>query len=293
MTRLAACLCAGFLATQPTALAQPNDPKWTVSASGSWSELETSDRDAVSASVSLTRTVGNGSIGGALATSNGSDALFDQAEVTDRNSIFASAWIVVPVGEANLDLSVSYGQEDFDGRLVLGSDRFDGLSDTEIDLASEVDSFVASAAVSRVFISGNWDIIPRASLGWSQSEATTTAAAIDGVGGLGLVSEEQSGTNATLGLGLGYVASDQLYLFSDLTGFYSENGASVSVGRASRSGGLRAANRQSPEEATWAEVSLGASIYASETLTLSLVGGTTAGRDSEEVFATTTLSVGF
>lgn len=293
MTRLAACLCAGCLATQPTALAEPNAPKWTMSASGSLSELETSDRDAVSASVSLSRTVGNGSIGGALATSNGSDALFDQAEVTDRSSIFASAWIVVPVGPANLDLSVSYGQEDFDGRLVLDSNRFEVLSGAEIDLASEVDSFTTSAAISRVFISGDWDIIPRASLGWSQSEATTTAAAIDGVSGLGVVSEEQSGTNAALGLGLGYVASDQLYLFSDLTGFYAENGASVSVGPASRFGGLRASNRQSPEEATWAEVSFGASIYASDKLTLSLVGGTTAGRDSEEVFATTTLSLGF
>ena len=173
------------------------------------------------------------------------------------------------------------------------SERFEGLGGTDIDLASEVDSLAVAATLSRVFIVENWDIIPSATIGWSQSDASSTAEAISGLSAPAVLTEEQSGINAALGLGLGYVAHDKLYLFSDVSALYAENGASTGVGQASRLGGLRASSRQAPEEATWAQVSLGASFYATDTLTLSLSGGTTAGRNEEEVFATTTLSIGF
>ncbi|MEM7767795.1 MAG: hypothetical protein AAF253_09945 [Pseudomonadota bacterium] len=237
--------------------------------------------------------VGEGSVGVSLATSNGSDALFNGTEITDRSSLFASAWVYVPVGVAGLDLSVSYGQEDFDGRLELESDRFDGLDAAEIDLTSEVDSLSAAATLSRVFIVEDWDIIPSATLGWSQSEATSTAETTGDFARPAVLREEQSGVNAAIGLGLGYVAHDQLYLFSDVSALYAENGASTGVSQASRLGGLRASQRQAAEEVTSAEVSLGASFYATDTVTLSLSGGTTAGRDDEEVFATTSLSISF
>lgn len=286
---LSAALCAAI----PQAVAQTSDPLWTVSTSGSWSQIDSSDRDAVSASISLSRVVGEGSVGVSLATSNGSDALFNGTETTDRSSLFASAWVYVPVGVADLDLSVSYGQEDFDGRLELESDLLDGLDAAEIDLTSEVDSLSLAATLSQVFIVEDWDIIPSATLGWSQSEASSTAVALDGFAAPAALTEEQSGVNAAISLGFGYVAHDRLYLFSDVAALYAENGASTSVGQASRLGGLRASSRQAPDEVTWAEVSLGASVYATETVTLSLSGGTTAGRDEEEVFATTSLSISF
>jgi len=286
-------LSAAICAALPQAVAQTGDPLWTVSTSGSWSQIDTSDRDAVSASVSLSRVVGDGSVGASLATSNGSDALFNGAEITDRSSLFASAWVYIPVGAVDLDLSASYGQEDFDGRLELESDRFDELDGTEIDLTSEVDSVSLAATLSRVFIVEYWDIIPSATLGWSQSEATSIALAPGDLARPAELVEEQSGMNAAIGLGLGYVAHDRLYLFSDLSALYAENGASTGVSEASRLGGLRASQRQAADEVTWAEVSLGASFYATDTVTLSLSGGTTAGRDEEEVFATTSLSISF
>lgn len=286
-------LSAAICAALPQAVAQTGDPLWTVGTSGSWSQIDTSDRDAVSASVSLSRVVGEGSVGASLATSNGSDALFNGAEITDRSSLFASAWVYVPVGVADLDLSVSYGQEDFDGRLELESDRFDALDGNGIDLTSEVDSLSLAATLSRVFIVEYWDIIPSATLGWSQSEATSIAVAQGDLARPAELVEEQSGMNAALGLGLGYVAHDRLYLFSDVSALYAENGASTGVSEVSRLGGLRASQRQAPEEVTWAEVSLGASFYASDKVTLSLSGGTTAGRDEEEVFATTSVSISF
>lgn len=289
----ALCLTATLCAVVPQALAQASDPVWNVAVSGSWSQVDSSDRDTSSASVALSRTLGQGNIGIALATSEGSDFLFNQAEVTDRSSLFASAWFVVPVGSADLDLGFTYGQEDFEGRIVPEDDRFESLSDAEAELASEVDSFAVYGALSWVFIAGNWDIIPSASIGWSQSEATTTAQLPDELSDIGRLEEEQSGGNASIGLGLGYVVNDQLYLFSDVAGLYAENGASISSRRSSRSGGLRANARQEPDEASWAELSIGASFYATDTLTLSVSGGSTFGRDEEEVFAGTSLSVGF
>ena len=288
-----AILMAASCIVSSEAAAETSDPLWTVSASASWSEIDAADRDALSGSLSLSRFVGKGSVGVALATSNGSDALFEQSEITERTSFFASAWIVFPVGAADMDLSVSYGQEDFDGRLALDSLRFENLDNAEVDLASEVDSFAIAAAVSRTYIAGDWDFIPRASLGWSRSEATSTAAAIDGPVRPAVLNEEQSGATATAGLGIGYVAHDRIYLFSDVSGLFAENGAATSVGQASRVGGLRASTRQDPDEAIWSEVSLGATFFATDTVTLGLAGGGTAGRDQEEVFATTTLSVGF
>lgn len=286
---LSAALCAAL----PQAVAQTSDPLWTVSTSGSWSQIDSSDRDAVSASISLSRVVGEGSAGVSLATSDGSDALFNGAEITDRSSLFASAWVYFPVGVADLDFSVSYGQEDFDGRLELESDRFDGLDATEIDLTSEVDSLSAAATLSRVFIVEDWDIIPSATLGWSQSDASSTAVALERLAAPAVLTEEQSGLNGAIGLGLGYVAHDRLYLFSDVSALYAENGASTGVSEASRLGGLRASQRQAAEEVTWAEASLGARFDATDTVTLGLSGGTTAGRDEEEVFATTSLSISF
>ncbi|MEO0818239.1 MAG: hypothetical protein AAFX86_13165 [Pseudomonadota bacterium] len=286
---LSAVLCAVL----PKAVAETDDPLWTFSTSGSWSQIDSSDRDAVSASVSLSRVVGKGSFGASLGTSTGSDALFNGAEITDRSSFFVSSWVYVPVGMVDLDLSVSYSQEDFEGRLELESDRFGELGGTEIDLASDVDSFSVGATLSRIYIVEYWDIIPSATIGWSQSDASSRAVARDGLAEPAVLTEGQSGLNGAVGLGLGYVAHDRLYLFSDISALYAENGASSSVGQASRLGGLRANSRQDPDEATWAEVSLGASFYATDTLTLSLSGGTTAGRDNEEVFATTTLSIGF
>ncbi len=284
----------------PSAFARESDPLWTLSASGSWSDIDTADRDIASGSVSLSRQVGDLSIGGALASSSGSDALFEQAEITDRSSTFLSAWVVIPVAEASLDLSVTYGAEDFKGRLLVENGRFQVIDESEqvigeseIDLASEVDSLSVAAALSRTFLVGNWDIIPNASLGWSQSEATSTPTSIGGQLDLGELSETQEGATASLGVGLGYLVSDQLYVFSDVVGLYAENGASSGVRPGGRSGGLRASGRQSTDEATWTELSIGASLYVTDTLTLSLSGGTTAGRDAEEVFATTTLSVSF
>jgi hypothetical protein len=277
----------------PGAFARESDPLWTLSASGSWSDIDTADRDIASGSVSLSRQVGDLSIGGALASSSGSDALFEQGEITDRSSTLLSAWVVIPVAEASLDLSVTYGAEDFKGRLLVENGRFQVTDESEIDLASEVDSLSVAAALSRTFLIGNWDIIPNASLGWSQSEATSTSTSIGGQLDLGELSETQEGATASLGVGLGYLVSDQLYVFSDVVGLYAENGASSGVQPGGRSGGLRASGRQSTDEATWTELSIGASLYVTDTLTLSLSGGTTAGRDAEEVFATTTLSVSF
>ena len=286
-------LSVALCAASPQAVAQTNDPVWTVSTSGSWSQIDSSDRDAVSASISLSRVVGEGGVGVSLATSNGSDALFNGAEITDRSSLFGSAWVYLPVGVADLDLSVSYGQEEFDGRFEPDSDRFDGLNAAEIDLTSEVDSLSLAATLSRVFIVEDWDIIPSATLGWSQSEATSTAVALGDLARPAELAEEQSGMNAAVGIGLGYVAHDQLYLFSDVFAFYAENGASTGVSEASRLGGLRASQRQAAEEATWAEIAVGASVYATDTVTLSVSGGTTGGREEEEVFATTSLSISF
>ena len=56
---------------------------------------------------------------------------------------------------------------------------------------------------------------------------------------------------------------------------------------------MRSCSRQDAEESRWAELSLGASLYATDAVTLSLSGGTTAGRDTEEVFASSSLSVSF
>ncbi len=281
------CFMATFVVSTPGAFAQASDPVWTFSTSGSWAQTDTSDRDNVTGSISLSRLVGEGRVGLDLATSDGSDALFDQAEIVDRSSLFASAWLMFPAGPVDLDLGFTLGREDFEGRVPLER------ADAEVNLNSEVDIYAVSAAISKVLVQGYWDIIPNASLGWSQSEAASTAEIVEALADLAVLSETQEGATASLGLGLGYVAHDQLYLFSDLSGYYAENGASVSVGQASRTGGLRASSRQTPDEANWAEVSLGASVYATDTLTLSLSGGSTLGRDEEEVFASTSLSVSF
>jgi len=273
--------------------AETDGPVWTLSATGSWSEIDSSDRDAVSGSFSLSHLVGEGSIGASITTSNGSDVLFETAEVTDRSSVYGSVWVVFPLGAAFVDLTVSYGQEDYDGQVVLEDSRFEALNGSTVDLVSEVDSLAVSATRSRTFISGDWDIIPNASLGWSQSEATTTAAALDEAFNPTALGEEQNGLTATAGLGGGYVASEQLYLFADLVGLYAENGASTGIVSTSRLDFARASSRQDTDEAAWAEVSIGASLFATDTVTLSVVGGMTVGRDQEEVFASTTLSFAF
>lgn len=288
-----ASLMAASCILSSQATAQTGERLWTFSTSTSWSKIDETDRDAVSGSLSLSRLIGDASAGVSLATSNGSDALFDETEVTDRSSIFASTWVVIPVGSASLDLSLSYGQDDFDGRVVLESGRFEGLDGTEVDLLSEVDSISVAASISKVFIVENWDLIPNASVGWSQSDATTTAQAPGVAGTRRVLSEAQSGLTASTGLGVGYVANDRLYLFTDLAAQYAENGASVSAGQTSRMDGLRATARQEPGDAAWADISAGASFYATDALTFSLSGGKTVGRDDEEIFATASFSIGF
>lgn len=284
---LASCLVA------TGAGAETDGPAWTLSASGSWSEIDSSDRDAVSGTLSLSRLVGEGSIGASVTTSNGSDVLFETAEVTDRSSVYGSAWVSFPVGAAFVDLTVSYGQEDYDGQVVLEDSRFETLNGSTADLVSEVDSLAVSAAVSRTFVSGDWDIIPNASLGWSQSEASTTATALDEALNPTALAEEQNGLTGTLGLGGGYVASERFYLFADIVGLYAENGASTGIVSTTRVNGARVSSRQDTDEAAWAEVSIGASLFATDTVTLTVLGGTTSGRDQEEVFAATTLSLAF
>ena len=273
--------------------AETPEPLWTLSTSGSWSEISSADRDAVSVSVSISRQIGDASIGASVGTSNGSDALFDETEITDRSSVFGSIWTSFPVGAAYVDLSLSLGQDDYDGDLVIEESRFDALNGSGVSLISEVDTVSVAAAVSRIYYSGDWDLIPNASLGWSKSESTTTAASLTEVIAPISLAEEQSGMTASAGLGIGYVVNDRLYLYTDLVGLYAENGASTGTRSSSRNGDLRSSARQDADEALWAEVSLGASLYATDRLTLSFSGGTTTGRDSEEVFATSSLSVSF
>lgn len=288
-TNIALAVCVSLM----SANAQTGTQDWTLSTSGSWSEIDRSDRDAVSLSVSLSRDIGDKTIGGSIGTSNGSDALFDQAEITDRSSVFGSIWFAFPVNEAYVDLSASYGQDDYDGQLIIEESRFGLLEGAGVNLSSDVDSFAIAAAISRTFISGDWDFIPNASLGWSQSESTTTTAALDESLAPIAVSEEQSGLTGSAGMGVGYVATDTVYVFADIVGLYTENGASTGITSMSRNGGLRASSRQDLDEAAWAELSLGASLNATQSVSVSLVGGTTAGRDEEEIFATTSISVGF
>ncbi|MEO0956745.1 MAG: hypothetical protein AAFU81_12940 [Pseudomonadota bacterium] len=283
---------AAFAFAMP-ANAETTEPLWTLSTSGSWSEISSSDRDAVSVSISLSQQIGEGSLGASIGTSNGSDALFENTEITDRSSVFGSVWAAIPVGAAYVDLSVSVGQDEYDGELVIEDTRFDYLNGAGVTLVSEVDTFAIAAAVSRVYYSGDWDLVPNASLGWSQSDSTSTAASlVDDIAPIA-VGEEQSGMTASAGLGIGYIANDWLYLYSDLVGLYAENGASTGSISASRNDGLRSSSRQGAEESLWAEVRLGASLYATDAVTLSLSGGTTAGRDTEEVFASSSLSVSF
>lgn len=288
-TNIALAVCLSFA----SANAQTDTPDWTLSTSGSWSEIDSSDRDAVSLSVSLSRQIGDNTMGGSIGTSNGSDALFDQVEVTDRSSVFGSVWFAFPVGEAYVDLSASFGRDDYNGQVIIEESRFGLLEGSGVNLSSEVDSFAVSAAISRTFVSSDWDIIPNASLGWSQSESTIATTAVDESLAPTAVSEEQAGLTGSAGMGVGYVATDAVYMFADILGLYTENGASTGITSASRNGGLRASSRQELDEAAWAELSLGASIYATETVTVSFVGGTTTGRDEEEIFATTSISVGF
>lgn len=283
---------AAFAFAMP-ASAETSEPQWTLSTSGSWSEISSSDRDAVSVSVSLSRQVGEGSLGASIGTSNGSDALFDETEITDRSSVFGSLWATFPVGAAYVDLSVSLGQDDYDGDLVITQSRFTELNGGGVSLVSDVDTISVAMAVSRTYYTGNWDLIPNASLGWSQSDATTSAASLADVIAPIAVNEEQSGMTASAGLGLGYVANDRFYLFSDLVGLYAENGASTGTISGSRNGSLRSSSRQDADESLWAEAIFGVSLYATDAVTLSLSGGTTTGRDSEEVFASSSLSVSF
>ena len=293
MKLLSVCpLLAAFAFAMPASADTP-EPLWTLSTSGSWFEISSSDRDAVSVSVSLSRTVGEGAVGASLGTSNGSDALFDETEITDRSSVFGSIWASVPVGAAYVDLSVSLSQDDYDGDVFIEDSRFDYLNGSGVSLVSDVDTVSVAAAVSRVYYSGDWDIIPNASVGWSQSDSTTSATSLaDAVAPIA-IKEEQSGVMASAGLGIGYVANDRLYLYSDLVGLYAENGAATGTVSSSRTGNLRSNSRQDADESLWAEVSFGASLYATDTVTLSLSGGTTAGRDDEEVFASSSLSVNF
>lgn len=293
MSRLFLSLTIAVSSLACQAKAAADDPVWTLSASGSWSELERSDRDTVSTSFSLSRRVGEASVGASLGTSNGSDALFVATEITDRSSVFGALFVTFPVGPSDASLTVSYGQEDYDGAVIVSGARFDVVNGSAVDLTSKVDSFAVNAAVSRLFTAGNWDIIPNAGLGWSRSDATTTATVNDAPVVPRSVIEEQSGLTATIGLGGGYVISERLYLFSDIVGLYAENGAASGIAATSRMGDFRATSRQDTDEAIWAEISFGASLNATDTVTLGLVGGTTSGRDDEEVFATTTLSIGF
>ena len=168
---------AAFAFAMP-ANAETTDPLWTLSTSGSWSEISSSDRDAVSASVSLSRQFGNASVGASIGTSNGSDALFDETEITDRSSVFGSVWTSFPIGAAYVDLSISLGQDDYDGDVFIEESRFDELNDSGVSLVSEVDTISVAAAVSRIYFAGDWDLIPNASLGWSESDSTTTAASL-------------------------------------------------------------------------------------------------------------------
>ena len=273
--------------------AETGEPKWTLSTSGSWSEINSSDRDAVSISASLARQIGPLNIGASVATSNGSDALFDQSEVTDRSSIFGSVWIAFPIGASNLDLSVTYGEDDYDGVLDSAGSRFPSLQSSTATITSEVDNFSVAAALSRTFISGDWDIIPNTSMSWSGSKSTTIVTVSDETLQPLALNEEQKGLTGTVGLGIGYVAHDQIYIFADGVGLYTENGASNGSSSVSRFSGLRANARQDAGESIWTEVSVGASLSATDTITLSFTGGTTAGREDDEVFASTSLSVAF
>ena len=293
MKTFSICSTVSLLALAMPAAAETTDADWTFSTSGSWSEISDSDRDAVSVSVSLSRQVGDSSVGVSLGTSNGSDALFEETEITDRSSVFASIWTTIPVGAAYLDLSASIGQDDYDGDVVIEGTRFETLNGSGVGLTSEVDSLSISAALSRSYFIDDWDLIPSASLGWSRSEATTSAAAISEALVPVSLSEEETGMIGSVGLGVGYILNEHLYLFSDLTGLYAENGASTGVSSTSRQNGLRSSARQDTDEAIWTELSLGASVYATETVTVSLSGGTTAGRDTEEVFASYSISVSF
>lgn len=288
-TLLALSFCAPFFA----ASADESDRKWTVSTNVSWSQISMSDRDAISGSVSLSRQIGDVSVGGSIGTSNGSDALFDGQTVTDRSSVFGSAFVSWSTDFATLNLNASYGSEEFEGRLILDDGRYEILNGAEVDLVSDVDSVSVNAGISKTLILGDWDVIPRAGFGWSQSASTNTVTAIDGLTGSEFLDEDQTGLSGTIGIGIGYVATERVYLFSDITGLYTENGASNGFASASRQGGLRASGRQDPEESAWAELSLGASFTATDRITLSLTGGTTAGRDDEEVFVSSSLSFGF
>ncbi|MEL6828790.1 MAG: hypothetical protein AAFO63_01505 [Pseudomonadota bacterium] len=284
-----ACLMVSIL----PASADSEAPVWSLSASGSWSEVADADQDATSASVSLSRQVGDGSIGVSLAGSGGSGSPFDTFETTDQSNAFGSVWVYWPVGLVDLSVGVTLGQETFDGRAEIQDTRFGAFDGATAELESDVDSLSFDASVSRTFFRGQWDIIPSASLGWSQSETQTKASTIGNVADSISVENEETGWTATLGIGVGYLLGERTYLFSDLVGVYAENGASSGIATPSRLGGLRTTSRQEAASVNWADISGGASFDLTDAVTLSVSGGTTVGRDEEEIFATTSLSLGF
>lgn len=271
----------------------PDETLWTLSASGSWSDVGDVDEDATSASLSLSRRLGEGSVGVSLAGAGGSDSPFDAFQATDQSSVFSSVWVYWPVDLVDLSLGVTFGKETFEGRAEIQDTRFGALNGATADLESDIDSLSFDGSVSRAFVVGEWDIIPSASLGWSLSETQTKASTLGNAADSINVENEETGWTGTLGLGVGYIVTEQAYMFADFVGLYAENGAASGTISASRLGGLRSTSRQDAGAVSWADISAGASFSLSDTLTLSISGGTTAGRDEEEVFATTSLSIGF
>lgn len=286
-------LTASLAVLVSPAYANPDETLWTLSASGSWSEVSDFDQDATSASLSLSRRLGEGSVGVSLAGAGGSDRPVDAFEATDQSSVFGSAWIYWPVGLVDLSAGITLGRETFDGRAEVQDSRFGVLDGVTADLDSDVDSLSLDASVSRTLVVGQWDFIPSASLGWSQSETQSRASTIGNGADSIDVENKETGWTGTLGMGAGYIVGERTYLFADLVGIYAENGASSGTTTASRRGGLRATSRQEADAVSWADVSAGVSFDLTDAVALSVSAGTTAGRDEEEIFATTSLSLGF
>ena len=293
MKRICVLLPTSLVLVLTPAHAAPDEPIWTASISGSWSDIAGSEEDAQSTSLSLSRQTGRASIGGSISSSAGTDSPLETIETLDQSSVFASTWISWPIGDVDMTVSTMLGRETFDGQIDLEDERFDALNGATADISSDVDSFSVNVSASRTFIAGEWDILPSFGIGWSQSETETSATSLSDLSDSLKLLDEENGWSGFLGIGTGYVASDRIYLFADLFGLYAENGASSSTWSSSRFGDLRTSSRQDAEAVSWAELSLGTSLNLTDRLSLSIIGGSTAGREDEEVFVTSALAVNF
>lgn len=263
-------------------------PDWTLGLTGGWSAPRDtgSDDTLLSLTVWLERQIGQAFVGGSITIFEGDDAVPETVSDVDRSSVSGSIWVAAPVGPAEVDLTVIYGRERFDG--VFTSD---GPFGSMLDLEADTDIWSVAGGVSTVFRSGDVRFIPRASLRYDSSQ--TDAGAIAGIGPIAQFDENQDGLTGSLGLRTSWAVRDRLSLSLNATGLAAENGAASAFAFSGRNGPGRPTVRQDETAAQWAELSGGVSIFPTERSSLSISGGTTLGRDIDEVFVSVGISRSF